>query len=184
MSSRVQDVAEQRRRSLDYATLQAHGLLEPTLVQHAAFIDPPASRAVSPQAEPQSAVQLVKNKAGRWELQRALGALEPPVVALQRPGAEQAAAVRKRKACLQALARLPRYLACSDPCADAATTPQLVAQVEARVAIPGSVLDLQRVAGAAVSERDAEAASRARIKERRLAELAKARRGATTPARR
>ena len=93
------------QRSLDYAVLQAHGLLEPALVQHPAFIEP-APRAVSPQPEPESTVQLVKNEAGRWQLQRALGESEPPVIALMRPGAEQAAAIRKRKACAHALACL------------------------------------------------------------------------------
>jgi hypothetical protein len=168
------------QRGLDYATLQAHGLLEPVLVQHAAFIDSPVPRAVSPPPEPESAMQLVKNEAGRWELQRALGEPEPPV-AMKRPGAEQAATIRKRKACV-----LVFVFAFASPRLtlppDAVAAPQLEAQVEARVAAPGSVLDLQRVAGVAASERDAEAAARARFKERRLADLAKARR--STPARR
>jgi hypothetical protein len=98
MSKARDSAAGQLQRGLDYATLQAHGLLAPTLVQHAAFIDPPVPRAASPPPEPESAVQLVKNEAGRWELQRALGEAEPPALALKRPGAEQAAAIRKRKA--------------------------------------------------------------------------------------
>jgi hypothetical protein len=98
------DSARQQRRGLDYATLQAHGLREPRLVEHAAFIEPPApARAVSP-PEREAAVQLVKNEAGRWELTRALGELEPPPAALKRPGADEAAAARKRKA--RAAARL------------------------------------------------------------------------------
>ena len=99
MSKAKDGAAGRMQRGLDYATLQAHGLLEPVLVQHAAFIDSPVPRAVSPPPEPESAVQLVKNEAGRWELQRALGEPEPPV-ALKRPGAEQAATIRKRKACV------------------------------------------------------------------------------------
>ena len=102
MSTARDGAAGQLQRGLDYATLQAHGLQEPALVQHAAFIEP-AARAVSPQPEPESAVQLVKNEAGRWQLQRVLGESEPPVAALKRPGAEQAAAIRKRKACVHAL---------------------------------------------------------------------------------
>ena len=87
-----------QRRGLNYAALQAHGLREPQLVEHAAFIEPLApARAASP-PEREAAVQLVKNEAGRWELTRALGELEPPPAALKRPGAEAAAAQRKRKA--------------------------------------------------------------------------------------
>lgn len=83
---------------LDYETLQAHGLREPKLVEHAAFmVAPPAVQARSPEPEGLG-VQLVKNEAGRWELQRALGESEPPPAALKRPGADEAAAVRKRKA--------------------------------------------------------------------------------------
>lgn len=92
------DGAGQPRRGVDYATLRAHGLREPKLVEHAAFIEPgPAPRAASPQEEREADVQLVKNEAGRWELQRALGEHEPPPAALKRPGADLAAACRKRK---------------------------------------------------------------------------------------
>jgi uncharacterized membrane protein len=57
---------------------------------------------------------------------------------------------------------------------------QLQAQADAVVAAPHSAFDTRRLAGCAATERDAEAAARARIKERRLAELAKAR-AARTP---
>ena len=88
----------QQRRGLDYSTLQAHGLMAPKLVEHAAFVEPPAvARAASP-PETEAAVQLVKNEAGRWQLTRALGEVEPPPAALKRPGADEAAALRKRKA--------------------------------------------------------------------------------------
>jgi hypothetical protein len=52
---------------------------------------------------------------------------------------------------------------------------QLQAQADAVVSAPGSAFDLRRVQGAATGERAAEAAARARLKERRLAEMAKAR---------
>jgi hypothetical protein len=91
----VQPSTRAARSAVSYDELLAHGLRAPTLADAAAPralppLPPPADVACDTAREP----QLVKNEAGRWELQR-VGDETPPA-ALKRPGAELAAAQRKR----------------------------------------------------------------------------------------
>jgi hypothetical protein len=83
------------RVSVSYDELRAHGLRAPTLVDAAQAAPPPPPAPDDPVSNAASEPLLVKNEAGRWELQRAPDE-EPPPAALKRPGAELAAAQRKR----------------------------------------------------------------------------------------
>jgi hypothetical protein len=87
--------AAKRRAAVPYELLRAHGLQPPSLLADVVPQQPPLP--TPPPAAERPSPRLVKNAAGRWELQRAPGDDEPPPEPLQRPGAELAAAVRKRK---------------------------------------------------------------------------------------
>ncbi len=89
------ECAPGRRTEVGYAELQAHGLRAPTLADNPPPPPPPPPPPDPECREPPEPL-LVKNEAGRWEMQRAPDA-EPPAQALKRPGAEQALDARKRR---------------------------------------------------------------------------------------
>ena len=137
-------MSSKRAKAVDYAQLVAHGYREPDLeadaadraqsTKTAAPLDPPDDDTP---ADP----VLVCGEGGRWKLVPAPGDTGPPPK-LQRPGADQVAAVRKRR---------------------------LAADVTELLGKPGAVFDVGRVRGTAASEAKATAAARRRLADKRLA---------------
>ena len=145
---------------MSYESLRARGYA-PLSLDTAAKALPPVAQPVQrpPPREPVPQTVLVRGAdgSGRWSFATArsvgLSPDEPeeePARPLKRPGAELAAALRKR---------------------------QLCAEVEAVLGRPGATFDASRASLA--SEKHAETAARARLKERRLAAQLTDARGST-----
>jgi len=145
---------------VSYEALSARGYVPPSLDAAAKALPPVAQLAQAPplrEPVPQTVLVRGADGNGRWSFAtaRSVGLApdepeEEPARPLKRPGAELAAVLRKR---------------------------QLCAEVEAVLGRPGATFDASRASLA--SEKQAEAAARARLKERRLAAQLAGARGRT-----